>query len=270
MTDAGAHPPTVDVQRQRTAGAVPPATTDRAAGRRSLRSAPSGTADDSRAAWASHSAADLAPDASNRKTGTDMSSHRHDAPPRDERGTTGGRGGAGSAPAASRSGHRSPPDGSTLPGSSRRSADDALGEAGTATVASSLRLAAGLSEGERPLLVRRLARLDAQLARYRADRVDLELSVKDRGTRGQRLTLECRIAGRPRLVASSADHDLDTAVSRVREGMRRQLDDTATRREPRNNRLLRRSARTDPETPVPGPDGLTVDVRPATPSPEVH
>src|SRR3712207_7769846 len=84
--------------------------------------------------------------------------------------------------------------------------------------------------------------LDAQLTRYRADQVDMALSVKDRGTRGQRLTLECWIAGRPRLVASSADHDLKTAVSRVQEGMRRQLDDTATRREPRNNRLLRRSA----------------------------
>src|SRR3712207_9558885 len=40
--------------------------------------------------------------------------------------------------------------------------------------------------------------LDAQLTRYRADQVDMELSVKDRGTRGQRLTLECWIAGRDR------------------------------------------------------------------------
>jgi hypothetical protein len=98
----------------------------------------------------------------------------------------------------------------------------------------------------------------------------MELSVKDRGTRGQRLTLECWIAGRPRLVASSADHDLDTAVSRVQEGMRRQLCDTATRREPRNNRLLRRSARTDRRTPTAGPAGPAVDIRPATPSPEVR
>jgi hypothetical protein len=98
----------------------------------------------------------------------------------------------------------------------------------------------------------------------------MELSVKDRGTRGQRLTLECWIAGRPRLVASSADHDLDTAVSRVQEGMRRQLCGTATRREPRNNRLLRRSARTDRRTPTTGPAGPAVDIRPATPSPEVR
>ena len=167
-----------------------------------------------------------------------MSSHRHDTPLHDDEATPEGQ--AGTAP--------------------RR--------AGKATVAGSLRLAAGLGEAERPLLVRRLARLDAQLARHRAGQVDLELSVKDRGSRGQRLTLECGIAGRPRLVASSADPDLDTAVGRVREGIRRQLDDTATRREPRNNRQLRRPARTG----APGPEAgrLTVVRPPATPSPEAQ
>ncbi len=178
-----------------------------------------------------------------------MSSLRHGGPLHDDQGSVGERGGAGS-----------PPGGNSA-------------EARPATVAGTLRLAAGIAEGERPLLVRRLARLDAQLARYRADRVDLELSVKDRGTRGQRLTLECWIAGRPRLVASSADDDLDVAVGRVREGMRRQLDDTATRREPRNNRRLRRSSRSGPRTAVPDRDGSPVDAPsvggpPAAPSPE--
>ncbi len=198
-----------------------------------------------------------------------MTSQRHDAPLRDEQTSVGGRGGAGST-RGSRSRHRSTPDEgrpTEIPGPSR---DDVPDGVGTATVAGSLRLAAGLGEAERPLLVRRLARLDAQLSRYRAGQVAMELSVKDRGTRGQRVTLECWIAGRPRLVASSADHDLDTAVSRVQEGMRRQLDDTATRREPRNNRLLRRSARTDRRLPTTGPDGLAVDVRPVTPSPEAR
>ena len=199
-----------------------------------------------------------------------MTSHRHDAPLRDPQTSIGGRGGAGSTPTASRSRHRSTPDDSTPTGSPGDSPDDVPGEVGTATVAGCLRLAAGLGQGERRLLVRRLARLDAQLARYRADQVDMELSVKDRGTRGQRLTLECWIAGRRRLVASSADHDLDTAVCRVQEGMRRQLDDNATRREPRNNRLLRRSARNDRRAPTTGPDGLAVDGRPASPSPEVR
>ena len=198
-----------------------------------------------------------------------MTSQRHDAPQRDQQKTVGRRDTAERTP-ASRSRQGSAPGANSLTENSGRSPGDAPGELGTATVAGSLRLAAGLGEGERPLLVRRLARLDAQLTRYRADQVDMELSVKDRGTRGQRLTLECWIAGRPRLVASSADHDLDTAVSRVREGMRRQLDDTATRREPRNNRLLRRSPPAAPNAPMPHPDGLPLDVPPTTPSPEVH
>lgn len=197
-----------------------------------------------------------------------MPSHRHDAPPTDERPSVGGRGRAGSTPAARHSRRRATPEGGTVTATPARRPADVPGEGGTATVAACLRLAAGLGQAEHPLLVRRLARLDAQLARYRADQVDLELSVEDRGTRGQRLTLECWVAGRPRLVASSADHDLDTAVSRVQEGMRRQLDDAATRREPRNNRLMRRSPRSDRSAPTTGPDGPAGDGRPVTPSPE--
>ncbi|MGY1709355.1 hypothetical protein ACI8AC_07565 [Geodermatophilus sp. SYSU D00758] len=129
--------------------------------------------------------------------------------------------------------------------------DGPTGGARPATVAGALRLAAGLTGEERAVLVRLLARLDAQLSRYPADRVELEVSLKDRGTRGQRLTLECWIAGRPRLVASSAQRELSVAVQRVREGLRRQLDDMATRREPRNNRLLRRTDRTGrPDAPA--------------------
>jgi hypothetical protein len=119
--------------------------------------------------------------------------------------------------------------------------DASRGGAERATVARSLRLAGGISAGERAGLVDRLSALDAQLARYPAGAVELELSVKARGARGQRLTLECWIAGRPRLVAMSDERGLGAAVMRVREGLRRQLDDAATRREPRNNRRLRRS-----------------------------
>lgn len=123
-----------------------------------------------------------------------------------------------------------------------------------ATVARALRLAGGIAAGERAGLVDRLSALDAQLARYAAGAVDMELSVKSRGARGQRLTLECWIAGRPRLVAMSDERDLGVAVMRVREGLRRQLDDGATRREPKNNRRLRRS-RADSVEPAGGDAG---------------
>ncbi|WP_208976801.1 hypothetical protein [Geodermatophilus obscurus] len=108
-------------------------------------------------------------------------------------------------------------------------------------MAQSLRLAGGIAAAERAGLVARLSALDDQLARYPAEAVELELSVEARGTRGQRLTLECSISGMVRMVAASAEWDLRAALMRVREGMRRQLDDAATRREPRNDRHLRRS-----------------------------
>lgn len=104
-----------------------------------------------------------------------------------------------------------------------------------------LRLGGGSAAAERAGLVAHLSALDGQLARYPADAVELEPSVEARGTRGQRLTLDCSISGTFRLVAASAEWDLRAALVRVREGMPRQLDDAMTRRAPRNDRHLRRS-----------------------------
>ncbi len=111
----------------------------------------------------------------------------------------------------------------------------------SARVAQSLRLGGGFAAAERAGLVTRLSALDGQLARYPADAVELGLSVEARGTRDQRLTLECSVSGMHRLVAASAVWDLRAALMRVREGMRRQLDDAAIPREPRDDGHLRRS-----------------------------
>ena len=73
-----------------------------------------------------------------------MSSLRHGGPLRDGQGSTGERGAVRASPGGGRS--------AEVP----------------ATVAGTLRLAAGISEGELPPLVRRLARLDAPSPR--ADR----------------------------------------------------------------------------------------------------
>ncbi len=115
-----------------------------------------------------------------------------------------------------------------------------------AGVAQSLPLGGGLAAAERAGLVARLSALDGQLARYPADAVELELSVEARGTPGQHLTLECSIPGGVQPVAGSAAWDLRAALVRVREGMRRQLDD-ATRHGPGDDRRVHR--------PVPDPDG---------------
>lgn len=108
-----------------------------------------------------------------------------------------------------------------------------------ATVAERLRVGAGFSADERSGIVEQLNSLDARLATYQAAETDMELSVKDRDRPGQKVTLECWIAGQSRLVATSDEPQLSTALTEVRDGLRRQLNDAKTRTEPRNNRHLR-------------------------------
>lgn len=117
-----------------------------------------------------------------------------------------------------------------------------------ATVADCLRLGAGFSQRELPRLVAQFATLDARLATFDVDSTDLELSVKDRESRGQKVTLECSIAGQHRIVATSGEQELHDALNDVRDDLRRQLDDAKTRREPRNNRQLRENV-----VPAPAP-----------------
>jgi hypothetical protein len=72
--------------------------------------------------------------------------------------------------------------------------------AGAASLEANRRLGNGLKEQDRERVLRRL---DAPLRSFRADAVDLLLTVKARETRSQRTTLEATIANWPRLVATS-------------------------------------------------------------------
>jgi hypothetical protein len=74
---------------------------------------------------------------------------------------------------------------------------------GTASLEANLRLGKGLKQQDRKRVLRRLAGLDARLRSFRADAVDLLLTVKERETPSQRTTLEATIANWPRLVATS-------------------------------------------------------------------
>jgi ribosome-associated translation inhibitor RaiA len=108
-----------------------------------------------------------------------------------------------------------------------------------ATVTERLRVVDGFTQHERSGIVERLGSLDTRLAAYPAAATDLELSIKDRGRPGQKVTLECWIAGQTRLVAISFAEQLAVALTEVREELRRQLNDAKTREEPRSNRHLR-------------------------------
>lgn len=98
-----------------------------------------------------------------------------------------------------------------------------------ATVERCLRLGHGFHEDEREKVVGILAKIDHRLVGEPADRVSLELMVKDRESRDPRTTLEARIAGLPQLVATSSEDDVWVAVAEVRDELLRQLGDAKER-----------------------------------------
>ncbi|WP_422754942.1 HPF/RaiA family ribosome-associated protein [Micromonospora sp. WMMD708] len=121
--------------------------------------------------------------------------------------------------------------------------------ANPATVAECLRMGAGFSQGDRNWIVEQFGTLDARLAAFHADATELEVSVKDREARGQKVTLECWIAGRQKIVTTSSEEDLRAALNDARDDLRRKLNDAKTKQEPRHNKHIREMAQ-----PTPAPD----------------
>ena len=119
--------------------------------------------------------------------------------------------------------------------------------ANPATVAECLRVGAGFSQGDLNWLVEQFGTLDARLASFHADATALEISVKDRAARGQKVTLECWLSGGDKIVTTSSEEDLHAAVMDVRDDMRRRLNDAKSKHEPRHNRHLREVPQPDPE-----------------------
>jgi len=117
--------------------------------------------------------------------------------------------------------------------------------ANPATVDECLRVGTGFSQGDRNWIAEQFGTLDARLAAFHADTTALEVSVKDREARGQKVTLECWIAGRQKVVTTSAEDDLHAALNDVRDDLRRKLNDAKTKQEPRHNRHLREHALPD-------------------------
>ncbi|MDI6102739.1 HPF/RaiA family ribosome-associated protein [Actinoplanes sp. NEAU-A12] len=111
--------------------------------------------------------------------------------------------------------------------------------ANPATIAECLRVGAGFSQGDLNWLTEQFNVLDPRLASFHADSSELEISVKDRAARGQKVTLEAWLSGGEKFVATSSEEDLHAAVMDVRDDLRRQLSDAKTKHEPRHNRHLR-------------------------------
>jgi ribosome-associated translation inhibitor RaiA len=116
-----------------------------------------------------------------------------------------------------------------------------------ATVGECLRVGAGFSQGDLNWIAEQFVTLDARLAGFHADSTELEVTVKDREAKGQKVTLKCWIAGRTEIVTTSSEEDLHAALHDVRDDLKRKLDDAKTRQEPRNNRHLRERPEPDVE-----------------------
>ena len=119
--------------------------------------------------------------------------------------------------------------------------------ANPATVGECLRVGAGFSQGDLNWIAEQFATLDSRLAAFHADATELEVSIKDREQRGQKVTLKCWIAGRQEIVTTSSEEDLHAALHDVRDDLRRRLNDAKTKQEPRSNKHLREHAEPEPD-----------------------
>ena len=93
-----------------------------------------------------------------------------------------------------------------------------------------LRLGTGFTESERGRIVERLSKLNRRLKRFPADGTWMELSVKERDSSSQSVTLECELPGFAKFVATSSESDLRDALMDVREDLWRQINDAVTKR----------------------------------------
>lgn len=109
----------------------------------------------------------------------------------------------------------------------------------TTIVADTLRLGYGFHADERAHVVELLGRLDERLRSFSTDRIELDLAVKERDTPSQRTTLEAKLGGMKRLVATSDHEAIDGAVLEVRDELIRQISDAKNRTEPKNNHQSR-------------------------------
>lgn len=93
-----------------------------------------------------------------------------------------------------------------------------------------LRLGAGFGAADRRHVLELLSSLTRHLARWRPEKVDLEISVKDRGGPEQKVTFEALLPGLAVVVATSADRELDRAITEARKDLIRQIDDEKAKR----------------------------------------
>jgi hypothetical protein len=103
-----------------------------------------------------------------------------------------------------------------------------------------LHLSGGFSATDRHWVLDALSGLEPHLSRWDPAAVQLFLSVQDRDGKEQTVTLRAELPGYPPIVAKAADRDLNRALAEVKRALVHQVEDEKKKREPENNRLLRK------------------------------
>jgi ribosome-associated translation inhibitor RaiA len=103
-----------------------------------------------------------------------------------------------------------------------------------------LHLGRGFSDADRPWVLDALSVLGPHLSRWDPADVTVDVSVKDRDSKEQQITLRADLPGYPELVAKAADSNLESALAEAKRELVRQIEDEKKKREPKSNRQLRK------------------------------
>ena len=88
-----------------------------------------------------------------------------------------------------------------------------------------------------------LSTLGPHLGRWDPSLVDIDVFLRDRGGKEQRVILRTSLPGRPSLVAVAENPDLTRALCDAKRELIRQLEHQKSAREPMHNRLRRATIR---------------------------
>jgi ribosome-associated translation inhibitor RaiA len=69
--------------------------------------------------------------------------------------------------------------------------------------------------------------------------MELDVSVKARDSKEQKLSIRAILPGYPTLVGTAVDRDLDRALADARRDLVRQIEEAKKKRQPKDNRQLR-------------------------------
>jgi len=112
-------------------------------------------------------------------------------------------------------------------------------EARTGILDQILHVSGGFSEAERQRLLDALAELAPHLSRWDPADMELDVSVKQRDSKEQKVSIRAILPGYPTLVGTAVDRDLDRALADAKRDLIRQIEDEKKKRQPKNNRHLR-------------------------------